>query len=63
MLRLVTCRECKVVSVDCILISILSVSVEALEMSCAEAAEVLAPQAWELKPCDFRNPNLSCIQF
>ena len=31
------------VIVDCILISIFSVSVEALEMSCAEAAEALAP--------------------
>ena len=60
------------VSVDHMLISILSVSVEALEM-CAEAAETLAPQAWDLKPddllsplhlmCDLRNPNLSCIQF
>ena len=61
------------VSVDRMLISILSVSVEALEMSCSEAAEVLASQAWDLKPddllsplhlmCDLRNPNLSCIQF
>ena len=33
------------VSVDCMLISILSVSVEALEMSCAEAAEALVPRA------------------
>ena len=61
------------VSVDRMLISILSVSVEALAMSDAEAAEALAPQAWDLKPddllcllpllCDLRNPNLSCIQF
>ena len=32
-------------SVDCMLISILSVLVEALEVSCAEASEELAPQA------------------
>ena len=32
-------------SVDCMLISILFKSVEALEMSCAELAEALAPQA------------------
>ena len=57
-------------TVDHMLISILSVSVESLEMLCAEA---LAPQAWNLKPdnllsplhlmCDLRNPSLSCIQF
>ena len=55
----------------CMLISVLSVSVVALEMSCAEAAETLSPWAWYLKPddllsplqliCDFRNPNLSCV--
>ena len=59
------------VSVDHMMMSILSVSVEALEMSCAVAAEALAPLAWDLKPddllsllrllFDFRNPNLSCI--
>ena len=59
-------------SVDHMLISILSVSVEALEM-CAEAAEALAPIAWDWKPddllsplclmSDLRNPNLSFIQF
>ena len=38
------------VSVDHMLISILSVSVEALGMSCAEAAEALAPRDWDLKP-------------
>ena len=42
-------------------------------MSQAEAAEALTPWVWDLKPddllspmylmCDFRNPNLSCIQF
>ena len=58
------------VSVDHMLISILSESVEALQMLCAEA---LTPQAWDLKPddllsplhpmCNLRNPNLSCIQF
>ena len=41
------------VSVDQMLISILSVSVEALEMSYAEA---LAPQAWDLKPKDWLSP-------
>ena len=55
-------------SVDCMLVSILSVSVEALDMGCAEAAEALAHWAWDnLLPlhlmCDFRNPNLICIQF
>ena len=34
-------------SVDCMLISILFVSVELLEMLCAEA---LVPRAWDLKP-------------
>ena len=57
-------------SVNLMLISILSVSVKALEMSCAEATQALAPQAWELKPenlCshlhliwDLGSPNLSC---
>ena len=61
------------VSVDRMLISILSVSVEALVMSCAVAAEALAPRALDLKPddllsqlhlmCNLRNPNFSCIQF
>ena len=58
-------------SVDRMLISILSVLVEALEMLRDEAAEALAPRAWGLKPndllsClmyDLRYPNLSCIQF
>ena len=59
-------------SVECMLIYILSVSVEALEMSCAVVAEALAPQACNLKAdnllsplhlmCDLRNPSLSCIQ-
>ena len=61
------------VSVDRMLISIIRMWVEALKMLCAEAAEVLALQAWDLKPdnllsllsqmCDLRNPNLSFIQF
>ena len=61
------------VSVDCMLIYVLSVSVKALAMLCAKAAETLAPHAWDLKPddllsplhlmCDLRNPNLSCIHF
>ena len=58
------------VSVVCMMISILSVLVEALEMLYAEA---LAPRACDLKPDDLlstlclmwnlRNQNLSCIQF
>ena len=60
------------VSVYCMLISILSVSVEALEMMCAAVVEALAPRARDLKAdnllsplylmCDLRNPNLFCIQ-
>ena len=56
------------VSVDRILISILSVSVEALEMSCAVVAEALACglKAEDLLShfrmmCHLRNPSLSCI--
>ena len=55
------------------LISIVSVSVEALEMLYAVAAEALAPSFRDLKPddlpsplylrCDLMNLNLSCIQF
>ena len=43
------------------LISILSVSVEALEMSYAEAAKALAPRAWDLKPDNLLrlNPDLA----
>ena len=41
------------VSVDLMLISILSMLVEDLDMLCAEAAEALAPWAWDLKPDDF----------
>ena len=44
------------VSVDCMLISILFMSVEALEMLCAQAAEALAPQAWDLKPDNLLSP-------
>ena len=50
---------------DHMLISILSMLVEALEMLCTEAADALVPRAWDLKPdnmlshlhlmCDFRN--------
>ena len=60
------------VSVDPILISILSVSVEGLEMLCAVVAEALAPLSCDLKAgdllsplhlmCDFKNLNLSCIK-
>ena len=59
-------------SAGCMLISILSVSVEALEMPCAVVAEALAPQVCNLKAddllsplclmCDLRNLSLSCIQ-
>ena len=60
------------VSVDHMLISILSVSIEALEMSCAVVAEALAPPACDLKVddslsplylmFDLKNPSWSCIQ-
>ena len=44
-------------------ISILSVSVEALEMLCAEAAIVLAPQAGDLKADNFAEalPSDVCL--
>ena len=55
-------------SVESMLISILSVSVKALDMPCAVVAEALAPWAWDLKlddllsslhlMCNLRNPNL-----
>ena len=49
------------VSVDCMLISILSMSVEDLEMLCAGAAEALAPRPWDLKPDDLLSPlHLIC---
>ena len=48
MLGLVT-DGCIVVS-DRMLISVLSMLFEAMEMSCAEAVEALAPQARDLKP-------------
>ena len=61
------------ISVDRMLISMLSVLVEAHDMSCAVIAEALAPQAWDLNTdnllsplrqmCDLMNPNLSCILF
>ena len=38
---------------DCMLISILFMLVEALKMSCAEAADALAPWAGDLMPDDF----------
>ena len=41
---------------DYMLISILSVSVEPLEMSCAEAADTLAPCAGDLKPDNLLSP-------
>ena len=48
---------CCVVS-DHMLISIPSVSVEPLEMSCAEAAFALVPRARDLKPEDLLSPFL-----
>ena len=48
------------VSVDRMLISILSVSVKALEMLCAVVAEALAPQACNLKADDL--PLASDVQ-
>ena len=59
-LDLVT-KHCIVVY-DCMLISILSVLVEALEMLCAEAADALAPRAGNLKPDDLLSPlHLICV--
>ena len=65
-------NSCCVVS-DRMLTSILSVSVEFLEMFCAEATVALAPPARDLEPEDLRSPfilmcafkrlNLSWIQF
>ena len=48
------------VYVDFMLISILSVSVEALEMLCTVVAEALAPQACDLKADDLLRPLASC---
>ena len=60
------------VYVDLMLISMLSVLVEACDMLCAVVAEALVPPAWDLNPddllsplcrmCNLRNPSLSCIQ-
>ena len=44
------------VSVDCMFISILSVSVKALEMSCAVVVEALVPWACDLKADDLLSP-------
>ena len=38
-----------------------SISVEVLEVLCAEAAEVLAPQAWDLKTEDLLRPFASAL--
>ena len=44
------------------LISILSLSVEALEMLCAAAVDALAPWADDLKPKDLLSPlHLMCV--
>ena len=55
------------VSIDHMLISILSVSVQALDMSCAVVAEACDLKADYLLSllhlmCDLKNPSLSCIQ-
>ena len=57
MLGLAT-EGCIVVS-DRMLISILSMLVEALEMSCAAAVDALAPQAGDLKPDDLSDESLA----
>ena len=48
---------------DRMLISILSVSVESLDMSCTEAPFVLAPRAWEFNPEDLLSPFLLICVF
>ena len=58
MLGLLT-EGCIVVS-DCMLISILSTTVDLLEMLCAEAADALAPLARDLKAEDLLSP-LHCV--
>ena len=59
MLGLVT-EDCNVVS-DHMLVSILSVSVEALEMLCADVADALPPQAGDMKPDNPLSPlHLRC---
>ena len=47
---------------DHILIPILSFPVEPLEMTCAEAVDALAPQAWDLKAEDLLSPlHVMCV--
>ena len=47
---------------DCLLNSILSISVKALELLCAEAADALALHAGDLTPDAFLSSlNLMCI--
>ena len=53
---------CCVVS-DSMLISILSMSVAPLKMSCAEAGVGLAPQAGDLKAEDLLSPSLLMCVF
>ena len=60
------------VSVHRILIFMLSLSVEALEMSYAAVAKAMAPRACDLTAddllsplhlmCNLKNPSLSCMQ-
>ena len=58
---LVTCLDFNVVSVDSMLISILCMSVEALEMLCAVVAKALVSRAWDLKPDNLLRPlHLMC---
>ena len=60
MLGLVT-EVCIVVS-DRMLISLLPMSVEPLKVSCAEAADALAPQARDLKAEDLSLSSYVCLQ-
>ena len=47
---------------DCILTSIVSMLVEPLEMSCAEAADALAPRARDFQAEDLLSPlYLMCV--
>ena len=48
--------EVRIVVSDCMLISILSVLVEPLEISCAEVADLLAPLTR-----DFKAEDLMCL--
>ena len=47
---------------NCMLISILSMSVESQEMSCAEAVDALAPQTGDLKAVTALSVSVLCSQ-